>query len=224
MMTDIIEPLVLSFQVAGAATVGVAAVGVPLAYALARGTFRGREALDVAVTLPMVLPPVVTGYYLLGLIGRNGVLGTVTERLTGTPYGLTFTWQAAVLAAFAVSLPLAVKTARSAIESVDPSLAHASWVLGRGRAATAVLVELPLAWRGVLAGLTIAFARALGEFGATVMVAGNIPGRTTTMPLELYNRVVLGDWRAATVLVALFTTVSAAVLLTAGRLSRVRAW
>lgn len=212
-------PLRLSFQVALAATIAVALVGVPLAWVLASRSFRGKAVLDVFVTLPLVLPPVVTGYYLLLLIGRNGLLGRLSASLTGTPVGLTFTWQAAVVASFAIALPFTVKTARSAIEAVDPALIETARTLGRTELQAALAVTLPLAARGIIAGLALSFARALGEFGATIMVAGNMPGRTNTMALEIYNAVVYGDWRTATMLVGVFTVASAAFLLLANRLS-----
>ncbi|MDR3686630.1 MAG: molybdate ABC transporter permease subunit [Coriobacteriia bacterium] len=212
-------PLRLSLQVAGISTVLVALLGVPLAYVLATRDFRGKAAAGVAVMLPMVLPPIVTGYYLLLLVGRNGLLGRASRALTGTAVGLTFTWQAAVIASFVIALPLGVTTARSAIAAVDPAHADASRTLGRGELETAIYVVLPLAARGIVAGLALAFARALGEFGATIMVAGNIPGQTNTMALEVYNAVIYGDWKTATLLVVVFTAVSAAVLLGAGRLS-----
>ncbi|NTU70668.1 MAG: molybdate ABC transporter permease subunit [Coriobacteriia bacterium] len=217
---DIAFPLRLSLQVALLATFGCAVIGVPMAYLLATREFRGKAIADVAVMLPLVLPPVVTGYYLLLVIGRRGLLGKVTESLTGTAYGISFTWQAAVIASFAIALPLAVSTARAAIAAVDPAHADASRTLGHGEIATALRVVLPLASRGIAAGLALAFARALGEFGATVMVAGNIPGRTNTMALQIYNAVLYGDWRGATMLVAVFTVVSAGMLLLANRLTR----
>ncbi len=220
MIADIAFPLRLSFQVAAWATALTAVVGVALAYVLARYEFPGKNVLDVLVTLPLVLPPVVTGYYLLLLIGRNGVLGQLTRALFDREPQLVFTWQAAVLAAFAVSMPLTVRTARAAIEGVEPQMIEASHLLGRSRLATALLVTLPLASRGIVAGLVLSFARALGEFGATIMVAGNIPGRTNTMALEIYNAVIFADWASASVLVAIFTAVSAGFLLAAGRLGQ----
>jgi molybdate transport system permease protein len=212
-------PLRLSLQVAGLATLLVAVIGVPLAYLLATRSFPGKSIAEVAVVLPLVMPPIVTGYYLLLLIGRGGVLGQVTKALTGTAVGLTFTWQAAVLASFVIAMPLGVTTARAAIAAVDPAHADASRTMGRGELETAVYVVLPLAARGIFAGLALSFARALGEFGATMMVAGNIPGQTNTMALEVYNAVIYGDWRTATLLVVVFTTVSAAVLLGATKLT-----
>lgn len=221
MIADLVFPFRLSLQVAALATVLTAVVGVAIAYVLARHDFRGKELVDLVVTLPMVLPPVVTGYYLLVLLGRNGALSRALERATGIELSVTFTWWAAVIAAFVVSLPLTVRTARAAIESVDPSLVHASYTLGRSELDTALHVVLPLARKGIVAGLILSFARALGEFGATVMIAGNIPGRTNTAALEIYNAVVYGDWSTATSIVLVFTALSGAMILAANRMARV---
>lgn len=221
MAASLVFPFRLSLQVAALATVLTAVVGVAIAYLLARHDFRGKELVDLLVTLPMVLPPVVTGYYLLVLLGRNGALSRALERTTGIELSLTFTWWAAVIAAFVVSLPLTVRTARAAIESVDPALVHASYTLGRSELDTALHVVLPLARKGIVAGLILSFARALGEFGATVMIAGNIPGRTNTAALEIYNAVVYGDWSTATSIVLVFTALSGAMILAANRLARV---
>lgn len=219
-MSDVVFPLVLSLQVAACATAATAVVGTALAYLLARRDFRGRQLLDTAVSLPMVLPPVVTGYLLVLLVGRSGALGRALEASAGVSLNLMFTWQAAVLAAFVVSLPLVVRSARAAIESVDRELVEASRTLGRSELATAWHVVLPLARRGIAAGVVLAFARALGEFGATMMVAGNIPGRTNTMALEIYTAALYGDGSRATLLVLVFLGASAAMMLAADRLSR----
>jgi molybdate transport system permease protein len=216
MSPDIVSAITLSVQVAVAATVLNALFGIPLAYVLARRRFWGKGALDLLVTLPLVLPPTVTGYYLIVLLGRRGWLGGPLYQATG--WAITFTWYAAVVAATVMALPLLVRTARAAIESVDRDLERAAWTLGRSECRTALEVTLPLARNGLVAGLVLAFARALGEFGATLMLAGNIPGKTATAPLAIYTAVQTGERGAALLLVALLTALSCAVLVVAGRL------
>ena len=216
MSADTLTAIRLSIQVAVLATALNALVGIPLAYVLARRRFWGRTALDLAVTLPLVLPPTVTGYYLIVLLGRRGWLGAPLYDLTG--WTVAFTWYAAVIAATVMALPLLVRTARAAIESVDPDLERAAFTLGRPEWRTALEVTLPLARNGILAGLVLAFARALGEFGATLMLAGNIPGKTTTVPLAIYSAVETGESQEATGLVLALTALSCIVLFAAGRL------
>jgi molybdate transport system permease protein len=208
--------LALSLRVAVLATALNAVAGIPLAYLLARRRFRGKALVDLVVTLPLVLPPTVTGYYLIVLLGRRGWLGAPLYEATG--WTITFTWYAAVVTATIMALPLLVRTARAAIESVDRDLEKAAYTLGRSEWRTALEVTLPLARNGILAGLVLAFARALGEFGATLMLAGNIPGRTTTVPLAIYTAVQTGDEGAALALVAILTGLSCVVLGLAGRL------
>jgi molybdate transport system permease protein len=208
--------LALSLRVAVLATALNAVAGIPLAYLLARRGFRGKALVDLVVTLPLVLPPTVTGYYLIVLLGRRGWLGAPLYEATG--WTITFTWYAAVVTATIMALPLLVRTARAAIESVDRDLEKAAYTLGRSEWRTALEVTLPLARNGILAGLVLAFARALGEFGATLMLAGNIPGRTTTVPLAIYTAVQTGDEGAALALVAILTGLSCVVLVLAGRL------
>jgi molybdate transport system permease protein len=216
-MTDeALAALVLSVRVAVVATLLNAAIGIPLAYLLARRAFRGRAIVDLAVTLPLVLPPTVTGYYLIVLLGRRGWLGQPLYAATG--WSVAFTWYAAVIAATVMALPLLVRTARAAIESVDRELEKAAYTLGRSEWRTALEVTLPLARNGIVAGLVLAFARALGEFGATLMLAGNIPGKTTTVPLAIYTAVQTGEMGEAVVLVLALTALSCAVLVLAGRL------
>jgi len=210
------DALALSLRVAVLATVVNALVGVPLAYVLARRRFAGKAALDLLVTLPLVLPPTVTGYYLIVLLGRRGWLGAPLYEATG--WTIAFTWYAAVVAATVMALPLLVRTARAAIESVDRDLEKAAYTLGRSEWRTALEVTLPLARNGILAGLVLAFARALGEFGATLMLAGNIPGKTATVPLAIYTAVQTGEQSTVLVLVAILTALSCAVLVAAGRL------
>jgi molybdate transport system permease protein len=211
-----IDALALSIRVAILATFINAVVGIPLAWVLARRRFRGRGAVDLLVTLPLVLPPTVTGYYLIVLLGRRGWLGAPLYAATG--WTVAFTWYAAVIAATLMALPLLVRTARAAIESVDRDLEKAAFTLGRSEWRVALEVTLPLARNGILAGLVLAFARALGEFGATLMLAGNIPGRTQTVPLAIYTAVQTGESGEALVLVIVLTLVSCIVLLAAGRL------
>ena len=204
----------LSVKVAVTATALNALIGIPLAYLLARRRFWGRSLVDLLVTLPLVLPPTVAGYYLL-LLGRRGCSAA---RCTRSGWTVAFTWYAAVIAATVMALPLLVRTARAAIESVDRNLERAAYTLGRSEWATALAVTLPLARNGIVAGLVLAFARALGEFGMTLMLAGNIPGRTATVPLAIYTAVQTGESQEAMMLVGLLTVLSCVVLLVAGRL------
>jgi molybdate transport system permease protein len=200
----------LSLLVTFVATFVVALCGIALAFILAKRKFRGRELLDALVTLPLVLPPTVTGYYLIVLLGRRGVIGSYIYELTG--WSVTFTWWAAVIAAAIMALPLMVKSARAAIESVNPQYEVASYTLGKSELETFFRITLPLASRGIFAGVVLSFARALGEFGATLMLAGNIPGRTQTMPLAIYEAVVAGEYRQAQILALILTAVSVAAI------------
>lgn len=208
----------LSLQVAGLATLLVLVSGIWIAYLLARKKFWGKEVLDILLTLPLVLPPTVTGYYLVILFGRNGVLGRVLYQQTG--WTIMFTWEAAVLASYVVSLPLMIKTARAALEAVDPTLINASYTLGHSEWRTAFRVILPLAKKGIIAGTVLTFARALGEFGATLMLAGNIPGKTDTMPLAIYTLAGSGEWSRANFMVAFLTLISGLFLYVANYYSR----
>ncbi len=216
MSPESLGALSLSVRVAAVATFLNAFIGIPLAWVLARRRFWGRSLLDLAVTLPLVLPPTVTGYYLIVVLGRRGWLGAPLHALTG--WTVAFTWYAAVIAATVMALPLLVRTARAAIETVDRDLEKAAYTLGRSEWRTALEVTLPLARNGILAGLVLAFARALGEFGATLMLAGNIPGRTTTVPLAIYTAVQTGETEETVLLVVALTALSCVVLILAGRL------
>ena len=216
MSAETVSALLLSVRVALIATVLNAIIGIPIAYVLARRQFWGRSFVDLLVTLPLVLPPTVTGYYLIVLFGRRGWFGAPLYELTG--WTVAFTWYAAVIAATVMALPLLVRTARAAIESVDRNLERAAFTLGRAEWRTALEVTLPLARNGIVAGLVLAFTRALGEFGATLMLAGNIPGRTTTVPLAIYTATQTGETADALVMVVALTAMSCVVLLVAGRL------
>ncbi|MFV8823124.1 molybdate ABC transporter permease subunit [Thauera sp. WH-2] len=209
--------LALSLQVAGWATGINLVLGVAVGLLLARGRFPGRDLLDTVLTLPMVMPPTVLGYYLLVLIGRHGTLGAWLHETFGI--NLIFTLKGAVIAATVVSFPLVFKPARAAFEAVDGQLEQAARVLGLAEAAVFFRVTLPLAWRGILAGVLLAFARALGEFGATLMVAGSIPGKTQTLSVAVYEAVQAGQDGAANLLVLITSVVCIAVLLGAGRLA-----
>lgn len=210
-------PLLLTLKVAGWATALNLLLGVGVGFALARLRFPGRELLDALLTLPMVMPPTVLGYYLLVLIGRNGPLGAWLQAEFGI--NLIFTWQGAVIAATIVAFPLVFKSARAAFEGVDPQLEQAARVLGLSELAVFFRVTLPLAWRGILAGLLLAFARATGEFGATLMVAGSIPGKTQTLSVAVYEAVQAGQDATANFLVLVTSITCIVVLLGAGRLA-----
>jgi len=209
--------LALSLKVAGWATALNLVLGVAAGFALARLRFPGRELLDAVLTLPMVLPPTVLGYYLLVVIGKRGWLGAWLWDRFGI--NLIFTWQGAVIAATIVAFPLVMRSARAAFEGVDPQLERAARVLGLGEWALFFRVTLPMAWRGVLAGVLLAFARALGEFGATLMVAGSIPGKTQTLSVAVYEAVQAGQDDTANLLVLIVSVTCVVVLLAAGRLA-----
>jgi molybdate transport system permease protein len=210
-------PLWLSLRVAVLSTAISLAAGLWLAWLLANREFRGKEALDAAVTLPLVLPPTVLGFYLLVVLGRESALGRLYEWITGGP--LVFTWQAAVIAALFHSTPLLVKSARAALESVDRTYERAARNLGASEWAVFRRVSLPLARRSILAAAALAFARSLGDFGVTIMIAGNIPGRTQTVAVAIYDAVEGGNGALARVLVLIVSAVALAILYLANRLS-----
>ena len=210
-------PILLSLQVAALALVIVAPVGVGLAFVQARRRYRLRGVVDSLILLPMVLPPSVIGYYLVAGLGRYSILGRWLEETLGLRF--IFTPAAAVVASAIVALPVLVITARPAIEAVAPELEAVGRSLGLDPLRLFFRVTLPSAWRGIVAGLVLAFARAIGEFGATLMFAGNIPGRTNTMPLEIFAAYQAGDDRRALFYVAVLTIFSCFVVFTAGRLA-----
>jgi len=186
-------------------------VGLPIAWLLARHQFRGRTVIEVVVTLPLLLPPTVVGYYLLRAFGRGSPLGRFLEDDLGV--SIVFTWYGAALAAAIVSIPFLIRTSQSAFEAVDPELEGVAQTLGRGRLGIFWAITLPLAARGIAAGVVLAFARAIGEFGATVVVAGNIPGRTRTLPISVYDAVQAGDIDRANLTALLLVGISVASLL-----------
>lgn len=208
--------LALSLKIALWATAINLALGVGIGYVLARKAVWGKELIDTILTLPMVMPPTVLGYYLLVLIGKNGFIGQWLERYLGI--NLIFTWQGAVVAATIVSFPLVFKPARAAFESLDSQLEQAARVLGISNAGVFLRITLPLAWRGILAGVLLAFARSMGEFGATLMVAGSIPGQTQTLSIAVYEAVQAGDDYLANTLVLIISVVCILILLITGKL------
>jgi molybdate transport system permease protein len=210
-------PLWLSLRVAAISTAVALVVGLWLAWILANRQFRGKEILDAAVTLPLVLPPTVLGYYLLVLLGRASPVGKLYELVFGSP--LVFSWQAAVVAALFHSTPLLVKSARAAFESVDRSYERAARNLGASELRLFWRVTLPLARRSILAAAALAFARSLGDFGVTLMIAGNIPGRTQTVAIAIYDAVEAGNGATARVLVVIVSVISLIILSIANRLT-----
>lgn len=182
-----LSPLVLSLQVAAIATALCAVIGVLLGALLAHPRTPGRDLLDVVVTAPLVLPPTVLGYYVLVALGRRSPIGMAYESLTGT--SIVFTKTGAVVAAVVGAMPLVVKAARSSLEAVDPTLVLAARTLGASPLRAFFTVHFPLAARGIVAGLMLAFARSLGDFGVTLMVAGDIPGETQTASLAIYDAI-----------------------------------
>ena len=210
-------PLWLSLRVAAISTAAALVAGLWLAWLLANRQFRGKEVLDAAITLPLVLPPTVLGYYLLVVLGRSSPLGKLYEWIFGAP--LVFSWQAAVVAALFHSTPLLVKSARAAFENVDRSFERAARNLGASELRLFWRVTLPLARRSILAAGALAFARSLGDFGVTLMIAGNIPGRTQTVAIAIYDAVESGNGAAARVLVVIVSVIALIILSLANRLT-----
>jgi molybdate transport system permease protein len=209
-------PLWLSLRVATLSTAIAVVIGLGIAYLLANRQFRGKEALDAAVTLPLVLPPTVLGYYLLVVLGRSSPLGDLYESVFGEP--LVFTWKAAVVAALFHSTPLLIKSARAGLESVDRTYERAARNLGAPEWRVFWRVSLPLAQRSILAAAAVAFARSLGDFGITIMIAGNIPGRTQTVAVAIYDAVEAGNGALARALVLVISATALLVLWIANRL------
>ena len=206
----------LTLKVAGLATLINLWLGIGVAYVFARKNFWGKDIFDAVLTLPMVMPPTVLGYYLLVLLGRQGAMGSFLNLYFGI--NLIFSWQGAVIAAAIVSFPLVFKAARAAFEALEPQYEQAARVLGVSEWAIFFRVTLPLAWRGILAGVLLSFARSSGEFGATLMVAGSIPGQTQTLSIAVYEAVQAGRDDVAHFLVLLTSIVCISVLLASGKL------
>ncbi len=214
-------PLWLSLEVAGGATLLSLLLGVWLAWLLVNRNFAGKDILDALATLPLALPPTVLGYYLLVAIGRSSWIGRAWEAVTGTP--LVFTWRAAVIASTLHAIPLLIKSSRAALESVDRACERAGRSLGASEWRIFWRVSLPLARRPIAAAAALAFARSMGDFGATLMIAGDIPGRTQTASIAIFDAVESGNTTLANTLVLVISVVTAAIVFLANRLERRRA-
>lgn len=211
-MDDILTPLILSLKVASIATFVAFLIALPLAWLIGKNRGPLPALADALCTLPLVMPPTVMGYYLIILLGRRGIIGS---HLADLGINLMFTWQGAVIAASVVVFPLIYKSARAALEQVDQRYAQAARTLGAKEWQIFLGITLPLAWKGLLAGLVLAFARGMGEFGATLMIAGNIPGKTQTLALGIYSAFQAGDDAKATLLVIIATVTCTLLLICA---------
>ena len=213
-----LDPLLLTFQVAALAITIAGLFGVALAAVLAGRKIPGADFVDGIVTAPMVLPPTVLGYYVLVLCGRQSALGSAFEAVTGS--SIVFTKTGAVLAATIGAFPLVVMSSRSALESVDRTLVSAARTLGATPMRAFFTIEIPLASRGIVAGMMLGFARALGDFGVTLMVAGDIPGETQTASLAIYDAIQGNREGDALLMIVVLTVAAVVVLYVAGKLTR----
>jgi molybdate transport system permease protein len=211
-------PLYLSLKVAVLATLLSLLIGLPVSYYLSRSKGRFTDFFDALLTLPIVLPPTVLGYYLLIFFGRQSMPGRFLEQHFG--WTIVFTQTGGVIAALAVSIPFFIQSARTAFESIEENLLNAARVLGRSEWNLFFTVIIPLSWRGLASGVMLVFARALGDFGATLMVAGSIPNQTMTMSVAIYDALLAGDKKMANILVAIMTVLSIAILYGIKRLEK----
>lgn len=217
MMTDEWRIILFTLGVCALSTAIITPIGLSLAYLLARKRWRGKTLVEAIVTVPLVIPPVATGLILLKLLGRRSAFGGFLHEHFGAD--IVFTWRAVVIASAVMSFPLLVRAARVGIEGVDRDLEDVARVFGASSLRVFFSVTLPLAGRGIWAGIVLAFARAIGEFGATILVAGNIPGKTTTLSLKIYEAVQLGNDATAWRLVAICVLISFAAVWTSQRLA-----
>jgi len=211
MTADDLQLIGLTLGTATLSTLLIFPFGIALAWLLARKNWPGKSLVETLVALPLVMPPVATGLILLNLLGRHGPIGQLLQNLLGTD--IVFTWKAVVAAMAVMSFPFLVRSVRLAFEEIDPRLEQVARTLGASPARVFTTITLPLATRGIIAGAVWAFARALGEFGATIMVAGNIPGRTTTISVAIYSDIQLGDESHAYHLLAVSTLIAFAAIL-----------
>lgn len=200
------KPVLLSLKVASISTVFSLLLGIPLGYVLAHGEFRGKTLLETLVTLPLVLPPTVIGYGLLLLFSRSSFLGIGLEKFFGIK--IVFTITGSIIAATVVALPLMVQSIKSTFGNLDPIYEMSAATLGSNKIKVFFTIIVPLSWTGIISGLVMAFARSLGEFGATLMISGNIPGKTQTIPIAIYSAVEMGDRVLANKLVTIMTLFS----------------
>jgi molybdate transport system permease protein len=208
----------LTLGTAGLSTLLIFPFGVGLAWLLARKEWPGKSLVETVVALPLVMPPVATGLILLNLLGRHGPIGVFVEKVFGAE--IVFTWRAVVAAMAVMSFPFLVRTVRLAFEEINPRLEQVARTLGASRARVFMTITLPLAARGMMAGAVWAFARALGEFGATILVAGNIPGRTTVMSVAIYSDIQLGQDGHAYELMGLSAVLAFAAILFSNQFSK----
>jgi molybdate transport system permease protein len=212
----------LTFQVALTSTALAVAVGLPFAWWLARARFPGRDLLSALVLLPMLLPPTVLGYFLLQMVGRESAVGGLLESVLG--FSLVFHWSGAVLAAFVTSAPFLIRTAQAGFESADPVYTEAARTLGRSELAIFMTITIPLAWKAILAGTAMALARAAGEFGATLMLVGNVPGRTQTLSTAIYDAVQADRTGDAQIMAVTLALVTLGLLVGIGTLAKGSTW
>ena len=218
---NVLPPLLLTLKVSSLATALASIPAVTLARMACTREFPGRDFIDAVLTLPMVLPPTVLGYYIIVVLGRRGIIGSWLWDAFGVT--IMFTWQGAVVAAAVVAFPLVYRSARAAFEGVDGNLENAARTLGASETAIFLRVSFPLALRGVVAGVVLALARAMGEFGATLMVAGNLPGKTQTLSLAVYSATQAGNDALANELVLLISVACVALLVFVARIVKPKA-
>lgn len=211
-------PLYLSLRVSITATLISIAIGLPIAYFLSSSKGKIADFIDTLTSLPVVLPPTVLGYYLLVLLGRQSLIGKLLEEKFNIM--IVFTATGAIIASAAISIPFLIKSAKTAFSEINNDLLNAARLLGRSEVNIFFYVMIPVAWRGIIAGITLTFVRAMGDFGTTLMVAGSIPDKTTTMPIAIYDALVSGNKDLANFLVLIMTVVSVLVLYVVNRLEK----
>lgn len=211
-------PLYLSFRVAFTATILSFFIGLPLAYFLSRGRGKAIDFIDTLTNLPVVLPPTVLGYYLLVLLGRQSPIGVLIEKTFDTM--IIFTPTGAIIASTVVSIPYLIKASKTAFLEINEDFLNAARLLGRNELNIFFTIIIPIAWRGIIAGITMSFVRALGDFGTTLMVSGSIPNKTMTMPIAIYDALQAGNKDMANLLVFIMTSVAIIVLFTINILER----